>query len=261
MDELRVGLIGYGSIGRVIADELTAHRVPGVRLVGILHRTSTDAINVKSVAELIERGCEVVVETAGHKALRQYGLEVLTSGADLVVLSAGALADTTFEQSLTGANGGKLLISTGAIGGLDLARAFAAAGALTEVSMATMTTPAAVRDFVDADLLQQIMASGQATTVASGTAREIATMFPKTSNIAATVALATLGLDHVQVTVGVDPVGRQKRHELSVTAGGSFMNFTVSNDLSVDSSQTSAVTPFAVIRLLSDRVSSFVPGV
>src|SRR5690606_35541471 len=125
---LRIGLIGFGAIGRTIADALRSET--GLVLAGVLGRERTvasigaelpDGVRTTArLSELLSLRPDVIVECAGHQALREYGAAVLASGVDLVVASVGALADEALEAALrAAATDARLLVPAGAIGGLD----------------------------------------------------------------------------------------------------------------------------------------------
>jgi aspartate dehydrogenase len=66
---------------------------------------------------------ELVVECAGHVAVREYGREILRAGIDFLAVSTGAFADDAFRLQIeAAANAGqaKLILSSGAIGGIDV---------------------------------------------------------------------------------------------------------------------------------------------
>ena len=258
MATLRVGVIGRGAIGNVIARHLAADRVEGAVLAGVLRRSASRTEEVEGLDDLLSRDCDMVIEAAGHDALRAYAVGVLEAGKDLVVLSAGALADPATEARLRAAGPGRMLISTGAIGGLDIARAMLEAGNLEDISIRSTTTPAALSDV---GTVPQVTAEDGPTLVLAGTARDVALRFPRVANVAATVALATLGLDVVRAELWVDPIGTRKRHELAATAGDSRLDVRIENNLSEDNPRTGAVTPYAVLRLLGDLTRPFTAGV
>lgn len=66
---------------------------------------------------------ELVVECAGQMAVRQYGREILRAGIDLLVVSTGVFADDAFRlqaEAAASAGRAKLIVSSGAIGGIDV---------------------------------------------------------------------------------------------------------------------------------------------
>ena len=258
VSNLRVGVIGRGAIGRVVADSLTAGKIPGVVLAGVLRRDASAADEVGAIDGLLALGCDVVVEAAGHDALREYGAAVLESGSDLVALSAGCLADPVMEEALRSAGPGRLQISTGAIGGLDIARALMESGSLESVSIRSMTTPASL---ADKDGAEADSPGSETVLVRAGSAREVALGFPRLTNIVATAALATVGLDAARAELWVDPSGTRKQHVLSLEARESRVRVEIENVLSGSNARTSALTPYSVLRLLRDRVEPFAAGV
>src|SRR5215471_11382029 len=98
---LRLGLIGLGAIGRGVLRLLTP--ADDVQVVGALVRNASRSAPVPlfdTLDELLARHPDVVVEVAGHKALRCYGARVLRSRVDLIMLSVGALADADVAAKL-----------------------------------------------------------------------------------------------------------------------------------------------------------------
>lgn len=214
------------------------------------------------MAALLERSPDLIVEAAGHDAIREFGAPILAEGVDLIVLSAGALADRDVEASLRLAGPGNLMISTGALAGLDGIRGFLLSGTLREVSLTSTTLPSlAIQPWMHEDERRRVMEAEGPLTVYSGTARELAQHFPQSANVAATVGLASLGMDQVRAELRVDPRIGRKRHRLQAAADIGKADITIESTFSPDNPRTSALTPFAVLRLLTDLTSIFRPGV
>jgi aspartate dehydrogenase len=118
----RVGVIGVGAIGAAVIGALRQGRIPGCILSGVLARSDLPKgirrFAARSLADLVDRS-DLVVEAAGHSALASLGPPVIESGTDLLVVSVGALVDGDLYARLAKEDGGRLLISTGAVGGLD----------------------------------------------------------------------------------------------------------------------------------------------
>ena len=167
---LRVGLLGYGAIGSAVAAGLESGKVENAELAAVLDPWAPHpSLGVGSLQELLNAS-DVVVEAAGHDALREHGCEVRAAGADLLVVSAGALADEELYQDLLAAGerhdaaeptgtGGKLYITTGAIGGFDTLKAVALAGAIHRAEI-TSRKPAAnlVRPWMEEALCEELLA-------------------------------------------------------------------------------------------------------
>jgi aspartate dehydrogenase len=258
---MRVGLIGCGAIGGVIADALRRGAIPGATLAGVLRRrAAAEPAAVSSVEQLASR-CDVVVEAASHAALATHGPAVTRAGRDLVVLSVGALADERLREELVVEGGGRVLLSTGACGGVDLLRAAHALAPLEAVALRTTKAGAAVsRDWMEPELQRRLVDGDGPVVAFSGPARDAVRLFPETANIAALLALATIGFDRVTVTVVGDPSRRSAKHEIDARGTAGTYRFEIENAVSPANPRTSAVTAYAVVRALADRAGLFTPG-
>lgn len=255
-----MGLIGHGAIGKAVADQLRSGAVAGVVLAGVFTRRQDCPDRVTSIPALIHAS-DVVVEAAGHAALAEFGPEVTRRNVDLLVVSAGALADEGLLRRLRREDGGRVLVSTGAIGGLDLLRAANLHRALDEVTLTT-TKPSAVLEqpWMADDLLERLRTSDDAVEVFFGSAREAAGAFPQSANVAATLGLATLGLDATTVRVIGDPAACGPHHVIRAHGPTGTYGITIENRPSESNPRTSSITPYAVVRALADRQGSFVVG-
>jgi len=247
-----VGLIGCGAIGSVVARELAKGAIDGVALTSVLDPAVRHPLGVDDRDALLSRS-DVVVEAAGHGALRDHGAAVRESGADLLVVSIGALADQGLEAELRQAQGGRLYLCTGAIGGFDILRAAMLLGPLETVSI-TSTKPAAAlsRPWMEEEVREALASGSDPITVFDGAARQACARFPESANVTATLSLATVGFDRVRVQMVGDPAATRVRH--AVRASGAAGNYELSfeNAASPDNPRTSAVTAYSVLRALGD---------
>jgi len=95
---LKIAVIGYGAIGSFVIGHLTAE--PSIEVSAVFSLPPPSACPapvVGSVKDLLSTRPDLVVECAGHQALKETGEAVLRSGTDLLVVSVGALADLTLE--------------------------------------------------------------------------------------------------------------------------------------------------------------------
>ncbi len=271
-----VGVIGQGAIGSVVTGALGRGEVPGCRLSGVLRRSGPASVAglrpqagrsgqgpvaVGSIDELV-RVSQVVVEAAGAGALTDHGPAVVGAGVDLLVVSVGALVDDDLRARLCGAGDGRgrVLLSSGAIGGLDLLRAAALMGPVHSVQLTTAKRPEALeRPWMTDDELRRLRASQDPVTVFTGSARDAVRRFPESANVAATLALATTGLDATRVELIARAGTDRVRHRIEVDAEAGRYELTVENTPSANP-RTSAVTPYAVLRALSDLSAAVVIG-
>lgn len=258
----RVGVIGHGAIGAVVSSELAAGRVPCCTLAGVLtrshHHEGPDA--VRSLDELMERS-DIVVEAAGHQAVVDHAARILGAGIDLLVVSVGALVDDELRARLTRADlPGRLLLSSGAIGGLGLLRAAALLGTIDSVRLTTTKAPdALLAAWMTPSLTAELRHGTAPVPVFEGTAREAVAHFPTSVNVSATLALATLGLDRTRVTVVADRAAVRVRHVIEVDGDAGHYELHIDNTPSTNP-RTSAITPYNVLRALNDMSDRTVVG-
>lgn len=252
---IRVGLIGLGAIGRRIVE--LAEDVPDrpIEIVGALvadQDRPRDGVTfpiVSGVPDLLALAPEVVVEAAGHEALRLHGPAVLQAGCDLLFLGVGAFADPEVERAITEAaieGGSTARVASGAIGGLDAISA-AAVGGITSV---THTTRKPARTLLPAE---QADALTEPLEMFRGPAREGALLFPESINVAAAVSLAGIGLDETVVSVIADPAVDRNRHEVEVEGAFGWLKFEIRGIPSEDNPRTGRIVAMSVVRQLLQR--------
>lgn len=252
----RIGLIGHGAIGAVLARELRAR--PGLAPVAILTRTPQPGTTPDPGA-FFGADPQIVVECAGHAALRAHGVDCLAAGRDLVVASVGALADPALEGDLrvaAEAGGGRLVIPAGALGGLDALGAALRAG-LDHVGYHGRKPPAAWAGSPAEDLLD-LAAVTAAVTFFTGSARAAALAFPKNANVVAAVALAGLGFDRTEVRLTADPASPGNRHEIRATGPFGVIEVGVTARALPDNPRSSMLTPYALLRSVEGLTGSLV---
>src|SRR5512132_3767632 len=101
MPPLRVGLIGFGAIGRGVAEMARAGKAGATRIDAVLvrgdgKRAATDQYGIRAYTDaptFLATGIDIVVEAAGAAAVAQHGAAVLDAGIDLLIASVGALSD------------------------------------------------------------------------------------------------------------------------------------------------------------------------
>jgi aspartate dehydrogenase len=265
---VRVGLIGFGTIGRAVARALCRGDVPDAGLAAVFVRSRArlrpeddahygdvfyDDFDAFAAAEL-----DWAVEAGGHEALRQWGPRALAAGIDLVALSAGALADAQFLDDLVAAArsaGRRVLVPSGGIGTLDLLSS-AAVGPLDEVRLVTRKPPGAL---LPPEAAARVVAAGQAELLFDGMAREAAARFPENLNICAALALAGIGLDRTRVTVFADPTVERNTH--LIKARGYFGDYELTlRNVPSENPKTGRIVALSVVKTLRNLTSPLVVG-
>jgi aspartate dehydrogenase len=261
--ERRVAIAGFGAIGRVVAQHLD-RGIAGLRLGAVAARDEARAeramadfahpVPVLPLAQLAEEA-EIVVECAPAAVLRDIAEPALGRGRSLVVLSCGALLDNFDLVELARRAGGRILVPTGALLGLDAVQA-AAKGGVDRVHMITRKPP---QGLAGAPYLvaHGIAVDGLAAAkrVFIGTAREAARGFPANVNVAAALALAGIGPDRTTIEIWADPQVTRNIHRIEVEAEVAHLTLEIENVPSPDNPRTGRLTALSVIALL-EKLSS-----
>ncbi|MER5755208.1 aspartate dehydrogenase domain-containing protein [Streptomyces sp. NPDC002088] len=250
----KVGVVGWGAIGRVVGTALAEGRVAGAELVCVVdNRPLGEAAPARQVPLEEALGiCDLIVEAAGQGLVRQWGEKVLASGTDLLIASTGALTDDDLAKRLLAAGPGRVYFTGGAVGGLDLLQAVSLLGPLDEVRLTTTKLPSTLEQpWMDEELLTRMRTATEPVEVMSGTAREVPGKFPKSTNVAASVALAVGDLDTVRVQVVADPAARHTRHVIEAQGAHGSYRFEVAHLPDPGNPATSQVVPYAVLRSLA----------
>lgn len=250
---MKVGVLGAGAIGGIVARALRDGHVPGATLTGVTHNDATDPDGLPTLPlhDLIA-GSDLIVEAAGQRALTEHGPAVLDAGTDLLVVSVGALADTALFNRLLAAGPGALHLSTGAIGGLDLLRAAARLGPLTHVEIVTTKRATnLVQPWMSDDERARLHTATAPVELLRGPARQVTAAFPKSANVAASVALAAGDWDVVEAAVVADPQTTTTSHVISAEGAAGSYRFEIRNHPSPQTPTSSQVVPYAVLSALA----------
>lgn len=260
---MKVGIAGFGTIGREIAKALR-DGVPGLELGPVAVRDTANvrgeycATFVTSFDELAT-GSDIVVECAPAAILSEIAVPTLRKGGTLLVLSAAGLLERPDILDLAAATGGRIIVPSGSVGGLD-ALCAARRGTLKSVRLVTRKPPASLRGApgfqkwgIDLDR------DGTSVCVFRGSAREAARAFPANVNVAAAIALAGLGPDRTEVEVWADHAATTNRHMIEVESDVARFSLTIDGVQSTNP-RTSRLAAKSAIATLERLVSPVVIG-
>ena len=236
----RVGLIGCGAIGTVLAEAIERKLIVCDELVVFDIDVSKsqklkDALQfpiriVANIDELFAAKPNAIVEAAGQQAVQEYYDKLLASKANFIIMSTGALLNLDTSSP-------KLHFPAGAIGGLDAISAAANAG-IDNLTLTSRKNPIALgKTNTETNLIYE------------GYAEEAAKQFPREMNVAATLAL-TVKPTKVKVKVISDPAVKRNTHEIQVKWRFGEMTMRFANDPHPDNSHTSALAAWSAIKLL-----------
>lgn len=247
-----LSLVGCGALGAIIGKGIAERLSDSYRLLAVYDMDAaareklvgeTGAKAAESLEELLSFGADIVIEAAGGGALRQVCIPALKSGSDVIALSVGALADDGFYAEVSNAArtaGKRVIVPSGAIGGLDLMGAVMEAG----------NVRASIQNIKNPRSLPENERSDERKAVFTGSAREAIARFPKNVNVAVALALATVGVDETTVTVVNDPAVSVNTHVVTLEGDFGKASVSVASVPSPDNPGSSTLAAYSVLSKL-----------
>jgi aspartate dehydrogenase len=253
---LRIGIAGFGAVGRNLAFALQ-RGIDGLTLAAVASRDldrvraalpQGTSVAVVPIAELPQHA-ELIVECAPAAILASIAEPALRAGRILMVLSCGALLDNEHLVDLARRHGGRILVPTGALLGLDAVLA-AAEGTIASVRMTSRKPPAGL---VGAPFLVEngidVSNVTEPVRVFEGSAREAARGFPANVNVAVALSLAGIGPDRTRIAIWADPGIRRNTHQIEVESDAASFSMKIEGVPS-ENPRTGRITAQSVIALL-----------
>lgn len=260
----RIAFIGMGAIAADVAAGLLAQdacelaalvRSPGKPLPdGLDGRVA----RLGSRDELLAWHPDLVVEAAGQQAIAEHAEACLRAGVDMILCSAGALADDDLRSRLIDAaeaGDARVRVPAGAVAGLDYLQAVAGRSDAQVVYESRKPVAAWRAELpglgIDPDTLTE------SRTIYSGPADDAARRFPKNLNVAATLALAGVGMARTRVDVVVDPQARGNQHSIWVDSPLGEMRISLVNAPSPANPKTSWLVAQSVLATIRRHLARF----
>ena len=260
-----VGLLGCGTIGTHLALAIESGNIANASLAGLFDIVNSNAKSLKSKLKsnpelypdfdrLINSSADLIIEAASQQAVREFGKPIIEAKKDLMIMSVGALADTTFLAELlelvaVTKGHSRIYVPTGAIAGIDAIRSVR--NILDSLTLTTTKSPNALAGApfletskVSLDTITKI------TAIYEGSAAEAVKLFPANVNVAAVLSLAGIGADKTKVRIVVDPQATTNQHEIIATGSFGDIKITVNNVTTPGNPKTSFLAILSAIECL-----------
>lgn len=260
MRKYRLGIVGSGFLGGIIAQAWKSGYLEDYELIGMFGRNQdktkrlakeTGCAACASIEELLSLKPDFIAEAASVQAVKELAESALPAGVNLVVLSIGAFADQTFYESAAQAaksHGAKIYIASGAVGGFDVLRTIALMGAV-EAGIETRKGPQSLKN---TPLFEEHLTSDQESCqVFAGNAKEAIALLPTKVNVAVAASLASAGPEHTGVSIHSVPQMVGDDHRITAQTQG------VKAVVDIYSS-TSAIAGWSVVAVLRNITSPVV---
>lgn len=248
-----VGIVGCGTIGTTVARYIEEH-LRHIKLIMVsdlmlenakrIAVTMAETPQIVSLEELID-ACDIVIESASGMIVPEIVSRVQEKGKQAIIISSGGLVDFAKVdelgiETMERLNGGKarIIVPSGAVGGIDALRAMAVSG-LGKVVHTVRKPPKALN-----------MSNTVEEEIFAGSARQAVIKYPRNVNVAATVALASLGFDRTHVKIISDPYRDNNTHELYAKGNSGILGCVTENLPDPSNPKTSALAAYSLISSL-----------
>ncbi len=205
---VRVGLIGFGFIGRGLYRAMVERELDGLEVAFVWNRSADKLAGVPAelvladLARFADAAPDLIVETAHPDVTRGHG-EAFLARCDYMPFSVTALADDGLHHRVmasASAHGHRLLVPQGALVGVDALLGWR--HMWRDVAITFRKHP----DNIDLGMVQRRADEIRGETVVfDGPVRDIAPLFPRNVNTMVTCALATIGIDRCRGRMIADP--------------------------------------------------------
>lgn len=262
MGKKRLALLGCGYLNNIVADAYLNGMLEDYEIVGVMGKSEE---NIKALSEKLDcAGCssmeallalkpDYVAEAASGQAVRTYAEQILGSGANLVVISIGAFADKELYQrvqQVARANGTRVYIASGAVGGFDVLRTISLMGE----AKTKMTSRKGPLSLEGTPLFEEkLLENGEPTEVFVGTSKEAIAILPTRVNVSVATALASVGPENLEYRINSVPgmVGDDYVIETEVAERGMRAVVNIY-------SRTSEIAGWSIVEVLQNAESPIV---
>ena len=267
---MKVGLAGFGNVGRELAKRLVAEIVPQIELVAVSARNLSRAegylreyspkprvVPLNELAAL----CDVVVECATADSFAEIAKLVLGAGKTLICVSAGGVPSCPEMTELAERHGGRVRIASGAMPGLDIIRS-AAEGTIRSVHLNSRIRPSSMAHepyIVERGYDFEHQPPTDPIRIFEGSAREAASHFPRHFNVAVSLSLAGVGFDRTTVEIWIDPHIPGAVHHVELKGDEVELSMTSRNRPS-ENPRTSRIVAPSILAALRGLVAPVTAG-
>ncbi|MGX7596752.1 aspartate dehydrogenase [Planococcus plakortidis] len=251
---MNIGIIGTGNIATYLLEQVNENQMVDGRITAVFGRNVEAGTCLKErfgmefytdLDEFLSAPVDTVVEAVTVDAARLFISQVIERQKDLIVSSIGVFKDFAFLEELTNlaeANGAKLYLPSGAIGGLDVLQSAKALGGLKTVRLTTRKSPESLG--METDREQVLF---------DGTAFDAIGNFPKNINVALVLAIAGIGMHETKVRIIVDPDVKRNTHTIEAQGDFGKMQLQVENHPMAANPKTSMLAALSILSVLQNK--------
>ncbi|MEM9141218.1 MAG: aspartate dehydrogenase [Pseudomonadota bacterium] len=264
-----VAICGLGAIGMAVARALDKGEIEGMRLTAVSandkDRARSRVADFAAAPDVVDATdlaahADIVIECAPKAIFVPLAKSVVEAGKIFMPLSCGVLLGNMDLIDTAKRTGGRIIVPTGAIIGLDTIRAMAV-GELHEVTLTTRKPPRGLEGaphLVDNNISVEGLTEPKL--VFKGSAREAAIGFPANVNVAAALSLAGIGPDRTTIEVWADPGVDRNHQSVRAVSDSADCEMQIRNIPTEENPRTGRITALSVIACLQRMTAPMVAG-
>lgn len=255
---MKIGLMGSGAIGQYLLKNTNGSHHEFLNITSVYVRNYDkykhleQEYNVQlytDLNEFIKSDIDIVVEALNVEAIREF-LPSIIKEKEVMLISIGALSDTTLLSAVTEGENKTLHLPSGAVGGLDLIQNAKALGNLEKVFLTTRKPAASL---IDEALTEEKI-------VFQGKAKDAIDQYPKNMNVSIVLSLAGLGIEETEVILIADPHADKNTHTVNASGNFGTASITISNNPLPENPKTSHLAALSIYAALERMVKNLKIG-
>lgn len=201
--------------------------------------------------------CDIVIEAAIQQVVKEIFNKIVKTEKIFIPMSIGAfITDEKIYSNYIALEKAKrqlIKFPSGAIGGFDAIHSIKQIGIIS-AKLTTTKPPIVFREqrYIKENKIN--LSENEKTQVFKGNAKEAAKAFPRSINVGARLALATLGPEETSVEVYSDPFIKKNIHEIEIQSEVGVYRFSFQNNPSPTNPKTSWLAALSIFDTLENRI-------
>jgi len=253
---VNIGIVGLGAIGSYLIDKILESENLALKAVWDISPERYDDISkrLKSPPPLLKveefpPDTDVFVECASTKAVESVVLESFKRGKTIIVASIAGLMDNPKLWNEINRLNGKLILPSGAIGGLDILKALEKDD-IESVEITTRKHPRSIPSVAFPEGTKELE-------IYEGPARDAINKYPQNVNVAALLSLAGIGFDRTRVRLILDSQIKHNIHRIEIIGKTGRYQIICENfpfERNPATSQLAAQSIWACLKSLNEKI-------
>ncbi len=254
MKKIKIGIVGYGTIGAAIGKYCRDMLSDDVELEAVFDLVK-DKRTVESLDELIKKS-DLIIEAASANISAKVLEKVIRAKKDVMIMSVGGLVGREDLLASARENDCRVYIPSGAICGLDGVKA----AALKKIDSALLTTKKPPKGLKGAPYIEEkridLDSIKDERVIFEGSALEAIKAFPKNINVSAALSLAGIGAEDTRVKIICSPAATRNIHEVELIGEFGRLSVKAENVPLPDNPKTSFLAVLSATACLKGIVDS-----